>query len=71
MMVDLTEYGLDMRKKVLRSTGIPVSVGIASTKSLPKVANKIAKKFTQRTGGCYVIDAEEKRIKTLKGIELK
>lgn len=66
MMVDLHEYGLDMRKKVLKGTGIPVSVGIAPTKALAKAANRIAKKFTARTGGSYVIDTEEKRIKALK-----
>lgn len=66
MLVDLHEYGLDMRKKVLKGTGIPVSVGIAPTKALAKAANRIAKKFTVRTGGSYVIDTEEKRIKALK-----
>jgi len=64
--VNLQEYGLDMRKKVLRGTGIPVSVGIAPTKALAKAANRIAKKFTARTGGSYVIDTEDKRIKALK-----
>ncbi|MDD4968619.1 MAG: Y-family DNA polymerase [Paludibacter sp.] len=63
---DLTTYGLKLRNQVLKSTGIPVSVGIAPTKSLAKVANRIAKKFTEKTGGCYVIDTEEKRIKALK-----
>jgi DNA polymerase V len=66
LLVDMHEYGLDMRKKVLKGTGIPVSVGIAPTKALAKVANRIAKKFTVKTGGSYVIDTEEKRIKALK-----
>ena len=66
LQVDMHEYGLDMRKKVLKGTGIPVSVGIAPTKALAKVANRIAKKFTVKTGGSYVIDTEEKRIKALK-----
>ena len=71
MLVDLTEYGLQMRKKVLKGTGIPVSVGIAPTKSLAKVANKIAKKFPEQTKGCYVIDTEEKRIKALKWLPVE
>ena len=71
MLVDLTEYGLKMRKHVVKWTGVPVSVGIAPTKSLAKVANKIAKKFTERTGGCYVIDSEEKRIKALKWLPVE
>jgi DNA polymerase V len=71
MLVDLTEYGLKMRKHVVKWTGVPVSVGVAPTKSLAKVANKIAKKFTERTGGSYVIDSEEKRIKALKWLPVE
>jgi len=70
MKCDLTEYGLKMRKQVFQWTGIPVSVGIAPTKSLAKAANRIAKKFTEKTGGCYVIDTEEKRIKALKWLDV-
>lgn len=68
---DLTAYGLKMRTHVLKWTGIPVSVGIAPTKALAKAANHIAKKFTQRTGGSYVIDTDEKRIKALKWLPLE
>jgi len=71
MLVDLQEHGLKMRKQVLQWTGIPVSVGIAPTKALSKVANRIAKKFTDRTGGSYVIDTEEKRIKALKWLAVE
>ena len=42
--VDLNEYGLEMRKKILQWTGIPTSVGIGPTKTLAKIANKLAKK---------------------------
>jgi len=68
---DLNTYGLKMRKQVLQWTGIPVSVGIAPTKALAKVANRIAKKFSEKTGGCYVIDTDEKRIKALKWIDVE
>jgi len=71
MLVDLQEYGLAMRKQILRGTGIPVSVGIAPTKALAKAANRIAKKFTVRTGGSYVIDTDEKRIKALKWLPVE
>jgi len=67
----LTEYGLKMRKHVIKWTGVPVSVGIAPTKALSKVANRIAKKYTERTGGSYVIDTEEKRIKALKWLVIE
>ncbi|MEI6185552.1 MAG: Y-family DNA polymerase, partial [Bacteroidota bacterium] len=63
---NLNEYGKDMRYKVTKGTGIPISIGFAETKALAKVANKIAKKFPDRTGNVYVIDTEEKRIKALK-----
>lgn len=64
--IDLKEYGREIVKKVLKCTGIPISIGFAPTKSLAKVANKIAKKFPQRTMGTYVIDSSEKQKKALK-----
>lgn len=70
-LLSLHTYGLEMRRKVLKWTGIPVSVGIAATKSLAKVANRIAKKFPVETGGSYVIDNEEKRIKALKWLAVE
>ena len=63
---NLQEYGQEIRYRVLKATGIPISIGIATTKSLAKVANKIAKKFTPQTGGVYVMDSEEKKMKGLK-----
>ena len=63
---NLKTHGHDIRNRVLKWTGIPTCVGIAPTKALSKVANKIARKFPKQTGGVYVIDSEEKRIKALK-----
>jgi DNA polymerase V len=63
---DLNAMGLKMRKQVRRWTGIPLSVGLAPSKALAKIANKIAKKFDQRTQGIYCIDSNEKRLKALK-----
>ncbi len=60
------EYGTKIRSRVLQWTGIVTCVGIAPTKALSKVANKIARKFPKETGGVYVIDSDEKRIKALK-----
>ena len=65
---ELHKYGVKMRRHVLQWTGIPVSVGIAPTKALAKLANRIAKKFPERTEGAYVIDTDEKRIKALKWV---
>ncbi|MEI6127640.1 MAG: Y-family DNA polymerase [Pseudomonadota bacterium] len=47
---DLTEYGRLIRKKVKQHTGIPVSVGIAQTKTLAKIANRLAKKNPSHSG---------------------
>lgn len=68
---DLNGYGQDMRQRVLRWTGVPVSVGVAPTKALAKLANLIAKKYVERTQGTYVIDTEEKRIKALKWLPVE
>lgn len=68
---ELQTYGKKMRIHVLQWTGIPVSVGIAPTKALAKLANRIAKKFPERTQGSYVIDTDEKRIKALKWIAIE
>ena len=65
-LFNLEQEGQRMRKQVHKWTGIPVSVGIAPTKALAKIANKIAKKFVKRTQGVYAIDTEEKRIKALQ-----
>lgn len=67
---NLQDYGCAIRKKVTQGTGIPISVGIAPTKALSKVANRIAKKYTQ-TGGVYLIDTEEKRVKALKWLAIE
>lgn len=69
--LDLQEYGNQIRYKVTKGTGIPISVGIAPTKSLSKVANKIAKKFLEKTGNVYLIDNDEKRIKALNWLPIE
>ncbi len=69
--VKYEEYALQIKKTIFKSTGIPVSVGVAPTKTLAKVATEIAKKFPQRTNGVYVIDTEEKRIKALKWLPIE
>ena len=48
----LIEHGRLIRRTVPQWTGIPVSVGIAETKTLAKIANRIAKR-TLDTGGVF------------------
>lgn len=55
----------DLIRRIRRGTGIPVSIGIAPTKTLAKVASHFAKKYPGYRGLC-LMDTEEKRIKALK-----
>lgn len=68
---DFHEYGLQMKTRIMKWLSIPVSVGFAETKALSKVANKIARKYPERTKGVYSIDSEEKRIKALKWTKIE
>lgn len=70
-LYNLDDYGLDIQKTVTKNTGIPISIGFAPTKALAKVANKIAKKFPEKTKSVYVIDTDEKRIKALKWTKIE
>jgi DNA polymerase V len=63
---NFTEYATKIRSRVLKWTGIPTCVGIAPTKALTKVANKIARSNLKQSKGIWIIDSEEKRIKALK-----
>ncbi len=67
---DLSVYGSEIREKVTKGTGIPISIGFAPTKALAKVANKVAKKYPVLSGNVHCIDSEEKRIKALKWLKV-
>ncbi|MFD2599030.1 Y-family DNA polymerase [Sphingobacterium corticis] len=53
---NLGDYTKRVREEVIRNTGIPVSIGAAPTKTLAKVANKIAKK---NSGTCVLSTPED------------
>ncbi len=46
----LKELGREIRERVRHDTGVPVTVGIAETKTLAKLANHLAKR-SQKAGG--------------------
>lgn len=69
-LYNIGNYGREINRNVTKSTGIPISIGIAPTKALAKVANRIAKKFPKETGNVYIINSEEKIIKALKWIDI-
>ncbi len=56
--LDLNTYGAAIKKKVFQDVHIPVSVGIAQTKVLAKLANHIAKKSVKANG---VVDLTQTR----------
>ena len=63
--INLRELGLKIVQTTTRNTGIPVSMGIAPTKTLAKIASRFAKKVPGYKSVC-VIDSDEKRIKALQ-----
>jgi DNA polymerase V len=68
---DLKSYCQEIKDMVLKWTGIPISIGIAPTKALAKVANRIAKKFPERTRGVYLIDSSNKKENALKWLKIE
>ena len=68
-LYDLEGMMRQVAQRIELYTDIPVSVGIAPTKTLAKVANKFAKKYEGYRGVC-VIDTEAKRQKALELFEL-
>lgn len=64
-MPDLENYSRSIIRQTSKSTGIPVSLGVAPTKTLAKIANRFAKKYKGYKQLC-MIDSEDKRIKALR-----
>src|SRR5690606_18872314 len=68
---DFESYGEQMRTKVSKSTGIPISVGFVPTKALAKLANRIAKKYAEHTHGVYSMSTDALRGKALKWLKIE
>lgn len=73
VFIDLTDFAnpeevaRKIYDRVSTWTGIPVSIGIGSSKTLAKLANKVAKKY-KSYGGVFYIDNDERRKKVLKSM---
>ncbi|MDT3229725.1 translesion error-prone DNA polymerase V subunit UmuC [Pseudomonas sp. rhizo25] len=67
---ELDALGRQIRERVLRCTGIPVGVGIASTKTLAKLANHTAKRLQAQTGGVVNITDPVKRDWVLRNTDV-
>ncbi|MDV4099092.1 SOS mutagenesis and repair protein UmuC [Elizabethkingia anophelis] len=63
---DLQTHCEELRFKIFKGLDIPTSIGVAPTKTLAKVANKIAKKYPVHTNSVYILDSPEKIDKALK-----
>lgn len=63
---DLDAIAKAIKETVEMWTGIPVSIGIAKTKTLAKVANRLSKKDKIKTGCIVVIHSEEELQKVLQ-----
>ena len=68
---DLEEYSKEIKQIIINETQIPVSIGIAPTKTLAKLANRIAKKYPEKFGGVYILDSSEKIEKALKWLNIE
>ena len=62
---DLTLLAHEMRNTVLRCIGLPVSVGIGSTKTLAKLANHCAKKRPEFNGVCNFNTIDTQTLETI------
>ena len=62
---DLTKLMREVRQRIKLWTDIPVSIGIAPSKTLAKMGSKFAKQYQGYRGVC-MIDTEEKRRKALE-----
>lgn len=63
--MDLKKWGEELCRKVLKCTGMPVSLGIAPTKTLAKMASRYAKKYPAYNK-CCVIGNDEQLEKALR-----
>lgn len=52
--VDFDAYAKSISKRCWKMTSIPVSVGVAPTKTLAKIASKLCKQYPKLQGGCYM-----------------
>lgn len=52
--IDFDAYAKDLSAKCWKLTSIPVSIGIAPTKTLAKIASKLCKQYPKLRGGCYM-----------------
>ncbi|KAF0190101.1 MAG: DNA polymerase [Desulfobulbaceae bacterium] len=71
---DRLDYGAELRERIRREVGIPVSIGIGPTKTLAKIAARVAKKETQtgsRHQGVFELAGEEQTDEVLRQTDVQ
>ena len=68
--INLQAWGEHLYKRIKRSVGMPVSIGLAPNKTLAKIASKLAKKYKEYRH-CCIIDEDYKRIAALKWMPIE
>ena len=68
--INLQKWGENLHKRIKKSVGMPVSIGLAPNKTLAKIASKLAKKF-EVYRHCCIIDNDENRIAALKWLPIE
>ncbi len=67
---ELQTYCMHIRKTIEKYVGIPVSIGLSKTKTLSKIANHLAKKYSYYEGVC-ILNHKEDIEKALENIEVR
>ena len=68
--INLQRWGENLHRRIKKSVGMPVSIGLAPNKTLAKIASKLAKKF-EVYRHCCIIDTDEKREAALKWLPIE
>lgn len=67
--LDLKKWGEDLSSFIWKATRMPVSIGIAPTKTLAKIGSHYAKRY-KGYRQCCLIDTDARRMKALQGYEI-
>ncbi|KAF5272980.1 hypothetical protein FQR65_LT17258 [Abscondita terminalis] len=68
---NIIEHLYKLKQDILDTENIPVSVGIAPTKTLAKIANRIAKKSPKKFNGLFILEKPEDIEKALKWLNIE
>ena len=69
--INLHDYCMEIRNEIQDKANIPVSIGVAPTKTLCKVANRIVKEYPDQFTGLYILDTPQKIEKALKWLNIE